>query len=134
LPFFFTETFPHPRYRNWYHKTCITVWYTHSMLVPRSLLICWSTTRWWRCTILSILAHVSGSIMWGEWLRHARPCSYNVWTSCTSQTLLYSGNIHHRTHASFENKCLLVLHLLHTETAWHSAVRAWTNPCMSSTE
>lgn len=80
------------------------------------------------------LAHVSVSIMWSGWLRHPRPCFYSLWTSCTSQTLLYSGNIHHHTHASYENKCPFVLHLSHTENGWYSAVHAWTNPWFPSTE
>ena len=111
----------------------MTLWCTHSTLVPRCSPICWSIIQWWYCTIWSTLACVSGSVTWSGQLRHTRPCSHPLWTSCTSQTLLHTGNIHHLTHVSSENKWLLSLCLSHTETGWHSTVHAWTDPWMSST-
>ena len=47
------------------HETCVMMWCTRSMLIPRCLLICRSITQQSCCTIWSTLTRVSGSVMWG---------------------------------------------------------------------
>jgi len=89
-----------------------------------------------KCYTVITLHHLSGSVTWGGWLGVPGPwcCSYPLWTSRTSQTLLCAANSCHCTHASFKNEYALVLQLPHTQSGWCSTVRAWTNPWLSSTE
>jgi hypothetical protein len=47
------------------HETCVMIWCARSMLMPWWLLIRWSITQQSHCIILSILAHLSGSVKLG---------------------------------------------------------------------
>jgi hypothetical protein len=102
-----------------YPGTCVRMWCARFTLPPRCSLTHRSMTWRSRCTVLSTLARVC--VQHVGWTTGAfqflSAASYPLWTSCTSQTLLYAAaRSLQREHGLFENKCPLVLQLPRTET------------------
>lgn len=78
-----------------YHRICVMTWRTCSTLMPRFSLIRESMMWWSHRTIWYTSECVSGSVMRDGWPGRARSpcCSYSLWTSCTSETLLYTETV-----------------------------------------